>query len=266
MGIQSAVMAEQFGTMFQYGKRRISAMSNEDFNKLTPKFLQERMTKEIADMIPEMGKQIQAMQPMVTLIIKEFGEYIRLAFASLPEVARETVQQVSVTLAQDAGVSQSTIDAIAKILQSGIAGPIPQAFAEESVSSPLSTAIETTEVTPVFGPQPGVNPPATIESDTRIAPTVNPLQERQAQLEADGASIDAVKNEIKQLNIIAGQYHDKQVAAASARNYSLENYYRNKRAEIKAKVNVLLKKVLDLMNAYKTKYGVWYASTVDVGG
>ncbi len=87
MGIQSAVMAEQFGTMFQYGKRRISAMSNEEFNKLTPKMLQERMTREIAGMIPQMQEQIQAMRPMVELIIKEFAQYILLATKAVGEIA-----------------------------------------------------------------------------------------------------------------------------------------------------------------------------------
>ncbi len=79
MGIQSAVMAEQFGTMFQYGKRRISAMSNEEFNALTPQMLQERMTRQLEGMIPEMGRQIQAMQPLIKLILSEFGAYISQA-------------------------------------------------------------------------------------------------------------------------------------------------------------------------------------------
>ncbi len=88
MGIQSAVMAEQFGTMFQYGKRRISAMSNEEFNKLTPQMLQEAMTKQLEGMIPEMGKQIQAMRPMVELIIKEFANYILLATTAVQEMSQ----------------------------------------------------------------------------------------------------------------------------------------------------------------------------------
>ncbi len=85
MGIQSAVMAEQFGTLFQYGKRRISAMSNEEFNKLTPEILQERMTRQIEGMIPEMEKQIQAMSPLVKIILKEFGNYILLAGEAIAE-------------------------------------------------------------------------------------------------------------------------------------------------------------------------------------
>ncbi len=87
MGIQSAVMAEQFGTMFQYGKRRISAMSNDEFNKLTPQELQKRMTIQIQGMIPEMEDQIKAMRPMVELIIKEFAQYILLATRATQELA-----------------------------------------------------------------------------------------------------------------------------------------------------------------------------------
>jgi len=84
MGIQSAVMAEQFGTMFQYGKRRISAMSNEEFNQLTFEKLQSEMTKQIKGMIPEMQNQIKAMQPMVKMIIEEFASYIKLATEAMP--------------------------------------------------------------------------------------------------------------------------------------------------------------------------------------
>ncbi len=83
MGMQSAVMAEQFGTLFQYGKRRISAMSNEEFNALTPEILQIRMTEQLQKMIPEMEKQIQAMSPLVSVIIREFANYIKLAITTV---------------------------------------------------------------------------------------------------------------------------------------------------------------------------------------
>ncbi len=72
MGIQSAVMAEQFGTMFQYGKRRISAMSNEEFNKLTPLQLQNDMIGQIEVLVPVMKDQMQMMRPTVKVIIEEF--------------------------------------------------------------------------------------------------------------------------------------------------------------------------------------------------
>ncbi len=91
MGIQSAVMAEQFGTMFQYGKRRISAMSNEEFNALTPEKLQQRMTMNLQGMIPEMEKQIQTMGPLMEIILKEFGSYLSRAYELIVHEGRHAL-------------------------------------------------------------------------------------------------------------------------------------------------------------------------------
>ncbi len=76
MGIQSAVMAKQFGENFQYGKRRISAMSNEEFNKLTPAMLQERTNAELKAMIPNMQQSIIDMQGFQEFLVKQFVKMI----------------------------------------------------------------------------------------------------------------------------------------------------------------------------------------------
>ncbi len=72
MGIQSAVMAKQFGENFQYGKRRISAMSNDEFNKLTPAILQNNANAELKAMIPSMQQSIIDMQGFQEFLVKEF--------------------------------------------------------------------------------------------------------------------------------------------------------------------------------------------------
>ncbi len=71
MGIQSAVMAKQFGENFQYGKRRISAMSNDEFNKLTPALLQANANAELKAMIPSMEASITDMRKFQEFMIKE---------------------------------------------------------------------------------------------------------------------------------------------------------------------------------------------------
>ncbi len=76
MGIQSSVMAKQFGENFQYGKRRISAMSNEEFNKLTPQKLQENANAELKAMIPSMEASIKEMSAFQTFLIGEFIKMI----------------------------------------------------------------------------------------------------------------------------------------------------------------------------------------------
>ncbi len=87
MGIQSAVMAKQFGENFQYGKRRISAMSNEEFNKLTPSILMQRANEELKSMIPSMEQSITEMREFQKFIVSEFigmiNELIRAGFGKI---------------------------------------------------------------------------------------------------------------------------------------------------------------------------------------
>ncbi len=82
MGVQSAVMAKQFGENFQYGKRRISAMSNEEFNRLTPKILMENANVELKAMIPSMEASITEMRTFQTFLIREFIAMIKEAIGA----------------------------------------------------------------------------------------------------------------------------------------------------------------------------------------
>lgn len=77
MGIQSMVMAKQFGENFQYGKRRISAMSNDEFNKLTPAKLLSNANAELRSQIPLMKESMEDMRQFQTFIVKEFLLTIR---------------------------------------------------------------------------------------------------------------------------------------------------------------------------------------------
>ncbi len=92
MGIQSAVMAKQFGENFQYGKRRISAMSNKDFNKLTPKILQEHANAELKSMIPSMEASIIDMQDFQKFVIKQFIGMIEELIHSMPQYILDILQ------------------------------------------------------------------------------------------------------------------------------------------------------------------------------
>ncbi len=85
MGIQSAVMAKQFGENFQFGKRRISAMSNDEFNKLTPKIIMQNANTELAAMIPDMKQSIASMNEFQTFIIKEFLDMLTEFIHDMPQ-------------------------------------------------------------------------------------------------------------------------------------------------------------------------------------
>ncbi len=98
MGIQSAVMAKQFGENFQYGKRRISAMSNEEFNKLTPADLQQRANAELKSMIPSMEQSVVEMRTFQTFLIREFlrtlNDAIKAGFGELFGINDETLTNI----------------------------------------------------------------------------------------------------------------------------------------------------------------------------
>ncbi len=102
MGIQSMVMAKQFGENFQYGKRRISAMSNDEFNKLTPAKLLSNANDELKSQIPLMEASMTDMRNFQQFIVKEFLLTIRsIIDAGLgkligltPTEINETVQNI----------------------------------------------------------------------------------------------------------------------------------------------------------------------------
>lgn len=84
MASQSAVMAKSFGENFQYGKRRISAMSNEEFNSLEYKDLLKQQTEAINEMIPELKESIEDTRELQAFVIREL-------FAILPNFISDSL-------------------------------------------------------------------------------------------------------------------------------------------------------------------------------
>ncbi len=93
-----AVMAKQFGENFQYGKRRISAMSNEEFNKLTPKMIQDNANAELKAMIPSMEQSVKEMRVFQTFLIREFlktlNDAIKAGFGELFGINQDTLSNI----------------------------------------------------------------------------------------------------------------------------------------------------------------------------
>ncbi len=89
MGAQSLVIGKMFGEGFQYGKRKISAMPNEEFNKLTFQDMMSNARTEMQASIPTMQAALQDMQPLVETVVHEFFDYIKQIAAMLPEESRQ---------------------------------------------------------------------------------------------------------------------------------------------------------------------------------
>ncbi len=71
MAYQSLVMGDAFGRAFQFGKRKISAMSNEQFNALTISQMFEEISNEYTRMIPTVEKAMQQSLELQVTIVKE---------------------------------------------------------------------------------------------------------------------------------------------------------------------------------------------------
>ncbi len=85
LGAQSFIMMYQAGEGWQFGKRRISAMKNEDFNKLTPMMLMERQAMELKGAIPIIEKSMDNMTRMIPMMMEQFGDFTREAIKAIPQ-------------------------------------------------------------------------------------------------------------------------------------------------------------------------------------
>lgn len=77
MAGQSLAMGEAFGKGFQYGKRKISSMSNEEFNKLNFQELSESIATDYRVMIPSIVKSIEASDVLQSKVFDALGQLIK---------------------------------------------------------------------------------------------------------------------------------------------------------------------------------------------
>ncbi len=78
MAGQSLLMGEAFGKGFQYGKRKISAMSNDEFNELNATKLGQEIATDYNDIIPSLQIAVKASTEFQRMIFQEMGEILKL--------------------------------------------------------------------------------------------------------------------------------------------------------------------------------------------
>ncbi len=91
MPIQSFLMMYFAGSGWQYGKRKISAKSNEEFNKLTMQELLMQHSVELKSILPTMEKTMNDVTPLVRVIIEQYGDFIKEALAALPKALQNII-------------------------------------------------------------------------------------------------------------------------------------------------------------------------------
>ncbi len=93
MGTQSFIMMYEAGSAWQFGKRKISAMTNEDFNKMSPLDLINEHNSLLKGLVDKgiVQKGMSDMSPLITTMMEQFGEYIQKAIAAFPSAAQSAV-------------------------------------------------------------------------------------------------------------------------------------------------------------------------------
>jgi len=104
MPIQSYLMMYFAGSAWQFGKRKISAKSNEEFNKLTMKTLLEEHTMELKSVIPTLEKSLNDVTPLIRILIEQYGDFIREAFGALEGAIGNIFQGTSQTSGQGSDI------------------------------------------------------------------------------------------------------------------------------------------------------------------
>ncbi len=187
MGAQSLVIGKMFGEGFQYGKRKISAMPNEEFNKLTFEKMMSNARSEMQAAIPTMQQAMQDMKPMVETVVHEFTNYLSLVIAQAPQELGQVTQSIReatgfnkvndmlVKLIADAkaGLEEQDLLKELKILQLAFAEDMPvdspAPTPTVSLTSPSGIKVPVIQQAPFQGP-------AIIPSTGETQPFVKALQ------------------------------------------------------------------------------------------
>lgn len=91
MSVQSAGIGYYFGVFYQYGKRKVMAMSNEKFNNTSFRSLLASMSSEMDALVPHMDRGMkQTAQPMVDSIMQATALMLNQFAKSIPEAVQTT--------------------------------------------------------------------------------------------------------------------------------------------------------------------------------
>ncbi len=119
MATQSFLMMQMAGAGWQYGKRKISAMKNEEFNALTINNLLQKETADVRAAIPTIIQSINDMTPMVGEIVAQYGDFIKEIIKATPQFIQNIYQPTK----------QPSVETFNPL---SILNPLLPAFAEES--------------------------------------------------------------------------------------------------------------------------------------
>jgi len=85
MPIQSYLMMYFAGAGWQIGKRKISAIPNDQFNKMSANDLLKGFTEDLRGSIPTLERSLQDITPLIKVLVEQYGDFIKEAIAATPQ-------------------------------------------------------------------------------------------------------------------------------------------------------------------------------------
>ncbi len=92
MPIQSYLMMYFAGAGWQIGKRKISAIPNDKFNKMSAKDLLEGFTADLRGTIPTLERSLKDITPLIATLIEQYGEFVTIALKEIPQAAQGVIE------------------------------------------------------------------------------------------------------------------------------------------------------------------------------
>ncbi len=122
------IMGDAFGKAYQYGKRKISSMTNEEFNKLTADDLAKQLVADYTTMIPHLEQAMSASKQFQNVIVKEIAELI-------PTLPKQVTTGIFEGIREEA---KAIIDEFGNLIPT-----VPQAHADTGPGSTATDVLDT---------------------------------------------------------------------------------------------------------------------------
>ncbi len=88
MPIQSYLMMYFAGAGWQIGKRKISAIPNDQFNKMSANDLLKGFTADLRATIPTLESSMRDITPLISVLVEQYGEFIKEIISATPQAAQ----------------------------------------------------------------------------------------------------------------------------------------------------------------------------------
>ncbi len=239
MATQSFLMMQMAGAGWQYGKRKISAMSNIEFNKLSTNQLLSNETADVRKAIPTIEASMNDMTALMAPIVAQYADFIKEAIKGagqgLTTLLGGTGDQTQVQVGSKLGVASFITPLLAEIKR-----------LQQIQESQVGQTLVPTEVEIVVDKTP---------QQIRIEESIALTKSKTKALER--LSKQRVRTAASQVNQISKDIQSMQSAVQN----QLSSYRRaksqgSKTATQKRRQNALMKQALRLIGQFNVKIAV----------